>query len=191
MTPEQQKTFDEHVSLALKVASFWMTRSSNRAALKTPQIFENAALVGLWRAVLTYQEGRGKKFSSYAIDCVRWAMCSARDFERRGFKGLTITSMDSAPVEGAEPKHFLQAPDNSSSSTSAQHIEWVLYASKLAIASIPEGRLREVIILRYMEKLTQRQIGKRFGVSGARVEQLIREALSIARKRLKKKGLEI
>ena len=99
--------------------------------------------------------------------------------------------MDSAPVEGAEPKHFLQAPDNSSSSTSAQHIEWVLYASKLAIASIPEGRLREVIILRYMEKLTQRQIGKRFGVSGARVEQLIREALSIARKRLKKKGLEI
>lgn len=64
MTPQER--FDTNRPLA-----FWVANRYRDMIPASDQLdLENAALVGLWRACLRYDEGRGARFSGFAVACI-------------------------------------------------------------------------------------------------------------------------
>ena len=124
-----------------------------------------AGRIGLWRAVLGYDPGRGTAFSTYAWVAIR------RHIRRAAAQSTcaTVCGLIRAPLR--------QAPDL------VGHVERtrVHEALHTLLSQLPE-RLRQVILARYgldgAPSRSLRQLGAQLGLSHERVRQLEQDALA-------------
>jgi RNA polymerase sigma factor (sigma-70 family) len=124
-----------------------------------------AGRIGLWRALLGYDPGRGTAFSTYAWVAIR------RHVRRAGVQ---------ANVEAAGgliPGPQMQGPDLE------QCADWVwVHEALCALLSRLPDRLRQVLLARYgldgHPPRSLRQLGAQLGLSHERVRQLEQDALA-------------
>ena len=123
-----------------------------------------AGRIGLWRAILGYDPGRGTAFSTYAWVAIR----------RHIHRAATQATGDA--VCGLIPAPLLQAPDLD------EHVERILVHDALhALLTRLPDRLRHVILARYgldgHVRCSLRQLGKQLGLSHERIRQLEQNAM--------------
>jgi RNA polymerase sigma factor (sigma-70 family) len=124
-----------------------------------------AGRIGLWRAILGYDPGRGTALSTYAWVAIR------RHIRRAAAQATGDTEC------GLIPAPLLQAPDL------AEHVERVLVheALRALLSRLPE-RLHRVILARYgldgHPRCSLRQLGAQLGLSHERIRQLEQDALA-------------
>lgn len=125
----------------------------------------HAGRIGLWRAILGYDPGRGTAFSTYAWVAIR------RHIHR------AVRQADSDPGWLLVPHPPRQAPDLD------EIVERALVHDALfALLSQLPARLRQVITARYgmdgHPPRSLRQVGAQLGLSHERIRQLEQEALA-------------
>ena len=124
-----------------------------------------AGRIGLWRAIVGYDPGRGTAFSTYAWVAIR------RHIRRAAAQATDDTGC------GLIPAPLLQAPDL------AEHVDRVLVVEALhtLLSQLPE-RLQRVILARYgldgAPSRSLRQLGVQLGLSHERIRQLEQDALA-------------
>ena len=124
-----------------------------------------AGRIGLWRAIVGYDPGRGTAFSTYAWVAIR-----------RHIRRAAAQATGDAAC-GLIPAPLLQAPDL------AEYIERILVHDALhALLSRLSDRLHQVILARYglggHLPCSLRQLGEQLGLSHERIRQLEQDALA-------------
>jgi len=124
--------------------------------------------IGLWRAIVGYDPGRGNAFSTYAWKAIRNQVWGA---VRRSNKGESW-------LEGDEEG------DNLAEIVSDWQEEQIRQAVQEELACIPE-RLRQVIELAYgldgQAPMSLAAIGRKLGLTRERIRQIRNEALALLR----------
>jgi len=124
--------------------------------------------IALWRAVLGFDAQRGVAFSTYAGVAIKRQIWQAVARARRHRRGLP-------PTEQADPLEALEETWQQAEVRSAL----------LEAASRLPARLREIIIARYgldgQPPCTLAALGRRFGLTKARIGQLHNDALVLLR----------
>ena len=125
----------------------------------------HAGRIGLWRAILGYDPGRGTAFSTYAWVAIR------RHIHR------AVRQADSDPGWLLVPHPPRQAPDLDEIVERA-----LIHDALFALLSQLPNRLRQVIRTRYgldgRPPRSLRQVGAQLGLSHERIRQLEQEALA-------------
>jgi RNA polymerase sigma factor (sigma-70 family) len=124
--------------------------------------------IGLWQAIVHFDPGRGRAFSTYAGRAIRNRIWNA--------------------VEQGWKAHGWLEPERVGDNLAELIVIWqqeqVRQALVEELACLPE-RLRRVIVLAYglegQAPMQQSEIGKQMGVSGERIRQLRNEALVLLR----------
>lgn len=126
----------------------------------------HAARLGLWRAILGFDPGRGPAFSTYAWPCMMHQVWQAVKSHCRR--------------EAALPRSSRKPPEETPDLAAIGGAALVQQALHALIRRLP-ARLQFVVIARYgldgWPPRTWRQIGAVLGVCGERVRQLHSEAL--------------
>jgi RNA polymerase sigma factor (sigma-70 family) len=130
-----------------------------------------AGRIGLWRAILRFDPGRGYAFSSYAWPSIVHHVWHA-------VKAHTRTGLAEQNVPGAERSSWqCMATADPATIVGARSVGRVLHR---LVARLP-GRLRYTIVARYgldgRPRCLYREIGARLRLSGERARQLHNEAL--------------
>jgi RNA polymerase sigma factor (sigma-70 family) len=148
----------------------WVVRRQALGGLPFEEALQ-AGRIGLWRALVGYDPGRGVRFSSYAVPAIRRAVWAAVAAERAGRAAAAAAGAGAAPVAagwGAEPAAW------------AERAEAAALAAA-AVAGLPP-RLRAVVAARYglggAPPETFAALGRRLGVTRQRAQQLEAEALA-------------
>jgi len=124
-----------------------------------------AGRLGLWRAIVGYDPGRGTAFSTYAWVAIR------RHIRRAAAQATGDAEW------GLPPAPLLRAPDLDA------HVERLLVheALRTLLCQLPD-RLRRVILARYgldgHPARSLRQLGAQLGLSHERIRQLEQDALA-------------
>jgi len=162
------------------------------------------ACLGLIKAIDRFEPGRGTKFTSYAAPTILgelkrhfrdkgWSLHVPRDLqdvrEVAGHLGCSVEQVLEAQEAAASYEAAsLDAPAARDDGESASLVEllgsedtaYELVEDRAAIAStwmaLPDVE-RQVLELRFMHDLTQREIGERIGYSQMHVSRLLRRAL--------------
>ena len=124
-----------------------------------------AGRIGLWRAILGYDPGRGTAFSTYAWVAIR------RHIHRAAAQATGEAAC------GLIPAPLQQGPDLD------EHVERTLVHDALhALLTRLPDRLRQVILARYgldgHLPCSLRQLGEQLGLSHERIRQLEQDALA-------------
>ena len=124
-----------------------------------------AGRIGLWRALLGYDPGRGTAFSTYAWVAIR------RHIRR------AAAQASSEVAGGLIPGPQMQGPDLEQCADWG----WVHEALCVLLSRLPD-RLRQVLLVRYglhgHPACSLRQLGAQLGLSHERVRQLEQDALA-------------
>jgi RNA polymerase sigma factor for flagellar operon FliA len=176
----------EHVSKA-RGYTYHMTRSLPMWVDREELV--SAALVGLGRAAVTYDEARCASFDAYLVMCVRHAVQDAMrqmDWvsrrQRHRIRAGEVepppppVSYDAYPV-GTRSVDRVPAPDDVLDAvTRAETCREV----RLAVAKLPP-RLRYVVEEVYLRGRTQESLAQEMGVTPTRVTQLCTRARGLLR----------
>ena len=125
-----------------------------------------AGRIGLWKAILGYDNQRGYAFSTYACTAIaRHIWQAVKRAERAAPESVRVAPMEK--VDETDPAEVWKA-----SAVGA--------ALQEAVARLPE-RLRDIIMARYglsdKSATSYREIGATLGLTGERIRQLHTEAL--------------
>jgi RNA polymerase sigma factor (sigma-70 family) len=127
-----------------------------------------AGRIGLWRAILRFDPGRGYAFSTYAWPSIVHHVWRAVKVHTRAF--------GSEPVEGYSEWQGIAGIDPAALAV-AQSVHDTLHELVTRLSQ----RLQQIIVARYgldgQGRRFYREIGKHLGVSGERARQLHSEAL--------------
>ena len=127
-----------------------------------------AGRIGLWQAILNYDEGRGVKFSTYAWQSIRRHIWREVKAEREAKVGLEVRRL----------------PDGWNVLVKKWEQEQIEAGMREGLSCLPE-RLRQVIVQAYGLEGEQRcslaAIGREMGVSRERVRQLRNDGLTLMR----------
>lgn len=155
-----EKLYQTHLRFADRHARFFASRypAMNAADLR------HAARVGLWQAALNFEEERGIKFATHAYRRVRGEMIDEirRQLGPRRAAGkltLPLEDGDALPAQG-NPFESVEQADL---------FDWVLRT----VAADASDRDRQVLLLR-MEGRTLLSIAQAFGITEARVHQIVK-----------------
>ena len=162
--------FAQHSPWAVAVARGMVARSiRSRYALGQ---FDQAALIGLWKATLRYDVGRQADFRKYAVVLVRRAVAD----ELRSLSWTRAACGDPVSLSDPELKEPIAAPVLENDHGDAVQF----YCALLA-----DPRLRLVILLRYGQGLSRTDAAAVIGTSNAWISKLERRALKAIREPLR------
>lgn len=174
MTPEQQRLVESHMPLARRIA-----RGMRMRAVDDPADLESDAMWGLVKAAERWDPDRGPSFASFASVACRGEILRGRrdrsDMDRKAWdrgERKRLASLNAPCGEDAELGDLLAAD------TIAPGDQVAL---REAITTVPDG---DIVVLRHVVGLTQRETARRMGRSQMRVCRLERRALGRLRRRL-------
>lgn len=120
--------------------------------------------LGLMQAASRYDETRNDNFPAYAVRRIRGAMLdSVRHREWRSYTCAPLEEATAAP-----------SPEQLESSVDASR---VAAGVRAGVSSLPAGE-RRVVVLYYVQGLTQEAIGARLGMDDHQVSAIRRQALT-------------
>lgn len=133
--------------------------------------YTQIAMLGLWKACLTYDESKGCEFSTYACTVIWNAVVySLRNERSRGKDTAVISSIDAPLSDTSNSDEFSSLLDI----VADPEDMYALIDLKDALERLEmNSRSREVFSL-YMSGLTQIEIGKRIGISQPQVSRDIK-----------------
>lgn len=134
----------------------WVVRGQQRGELSFADALHEGRL-GLWRALVGYDPGRGTRFSSYAVPAIRHAV----------WRAVRQAEPDAAPRVGvvAEPVWREDPADG-------LHGEAVRAAVRALVAQLPSGPRRIIVAHHGLdggEPVSLAHLGRQLGVSRQRV----------------------
>jgi len=136
--------------------------------------------LALYDALDRYKDvKRGSKLSTYCYNLIRWRM-----MEKSGLDGDDPVSLDapSIPSNTSDDDESASIYEAIPSHCPTPFDETLREEIRQSVKNLPP-RLQHVIRLRYSDDLSFDDIGKVFGVSRQRAEQLEKKALSLLRKK--------
>lgn len=142
----------------------WVVRRQQRGTLRFADALHEGRL-GLWRAVLGYDEQRGTRFSTYAVPAIEHAVWRA--------VAAAGSDAEPAPAGVAEPSWWEDPAD-------ALHRAVVGAAVRALVAELPPGPRRIVVAhhgLDGSEPVSLAHLGRELGVSRQRVHAVYQAAL--------------
>lgn len=137
--------------------------------------------LALYDALDRYKdEERGSKLSTYCYNLIRWRM-----MEKSGLDGEEAVSLDapSIPANASDDDESPSIYEAIPSHYPTPFDETLWEEIQQSVKNLPT-RLQHVIRLRYSDDMSFDDIGKVFGVTRQRAEQLEKKALSLLRKKL-------
>lgn len=163
MTPAER--FDENVRLA-----YWTRNRFCHAWNKNRDDYTSSCLYGLWLACLRYQERDDAKFSTYAVETIRYTMMTDEKQSRpmqvgRGRRHIRIlTGMDFADIPSNGPEE--RRPDEDLKRIVRTALKKNLHKKQL-----------EAVLSRFEDGLTLEQSGRRMKITRSRVRQIVAGAM--------------
>jgi RNA polymerase nonessential primary-like sigma factor len=134
-----------------------------------------AGRIGLWRAIVRFDPGRGYAFSTYAWSSIVHHVWRAVKVHTRALsRGTRASSIEH--VEGYSEWQRIASID-----PAVLDVAWSVHDTLHELVTRLSGRLRQIMVTRYgldgQDGRLYREIGKHLGVSGERARQLHTEAL--------------
>ena len=163
MTDEQRDLFRRYRPTAMAVA--WRLSQGRRRHYDD---LRAAALVGLWRAVTSYDAARGTSIRTHVVRVCRW---ECGDW-LRGTAGTRRRSPCYHP--GALDRDVADAPAGPRLHDAAEYLDLVLDGL---------GSRARLVAELLRQGLQQQEVARRLGVCSPRVSQIVRQIAAHARQR--------
>jgi RNA polymerase sigma factor (sigma-70 family) len=137
--------------------------------------------LALYDALERYKDVKcGSKLSTYCYNLIRWRM-----IEKSGLDGEEPVSLDARgnATDASDDDESHSLYDTIPSNSPSPFDEALGKEIRQAVKDLPP-RLQEVVRLRFADDMSFEDIGRAFGVSRQRAEQLAKKAISLLRKNL-------
>ncbi|MBQ7065620.1 MAG: RNA polymerase sporulation sigma factor SigK [Lachnospiraceae bacterium] len=148
--------------------------------------------IGLIKAVSTFEPSKGSRLATYAARCIDNELLMLLRAKKKASKEVSLYEPLGTDKEGNEIK--LLDITVSEQVDVVEQLSTREDVSKLMalVDKVLEGREKEIIIMRYGlltgEEITQREIGKKLGISRSYVSRIEKKALQKLRKAFEQVG---
>lgn len=136
--------------------------------------FVSAGMNALVRAAQRFDASRGFQFSTFACTCIYNQVRRDCGLDSRRRPKLKVVELDKARERGKR--------DDDPHSETVEVVDMLL-------SQLPE-RMRDVVVLRVFERMTLEQIGRMYGLTRSRIEQIEKQAMALLLTLAKISGLD-
>lgn len=193
------KNTDEEMKTVLESRGLWNCRFVEEIGLKYKKMIvllagrclqcgsrlemEDLLQIGhlaLYDALDRYKDVKeGSKFSTYCYNLIKWRM-----MEKSGLESEELISLDAPFMSAGSGDNESKSVYESIPSYGPTPFDEALREEiRQSVKNLPQ-RLQDIIRMRYSDDLSFDDIGKAFGVTRQRAEQLEKKALSLLRNKL-------
>lgn len=143
-------------------------------------------IVGLVKAVNTYDGTKGSRLGTYAARCIDNELLMLLRTERKLNREISLYEPIGTDKEGNEISFIDVVEDTVDDVLDQMMLDERIRKMYVAISEVLTTREREIIYKRYglfgCKEVTQREIGRRFGISRSYVSRIEKRALTKLRK---------
>lgn len=138
-------------------------------------------IVGLVKAVNTYRVEKGSRLGTYAARCIDNELLMLLRNERKLNREISLYEPIGTDKEGNEIRFMDVVEDTSEDLLDIMMLDERIQKMYAGIDQVLSKREREIVLKRYglfgCEEVTQREIGKRMGISRSYVSRIEKKAL--------------
>ena len=138
-------------------------------------------IVGLVKAVNTYRVEKGSRLGTYAARCIDNELLMLLRNERKLSREISLYEPIGTDKEGNEIRFMDVVEDTSENLLDVMMMDERIQKMYAGVEQVLSEREREIVCKRYglfgCEEVTQREIGKRMGISRSYVSRIEKKAL--------------
>ena len=138
-------------------------------------------IVGLVKAVNTYRVEKGSRLGTYAARCIDNELLMLLRNERKLSREISLYEPIGTDKEGNEIRFMDVVEDTSENLLDVMMLDERIQKMYAGVEHVLSEREREIVCKRYglfgCEEVTQREIGKRMGISRSYVSRIEKKAL--------------
>lgn len=138
-------------------------------------------IVGLVKAVNTYRVEKGSRLGTYAARCIDNELLMLLRNERKLSREISLYEPIGTDKEGNEIRFMDVVEDTSENLLDVMMLDERIQKMYAGVEQVLSEREREIVCKRYglfgCEEVTQREIGKRMGISRSYVSRIEKKAL--------------
>lgn len=143
-------------------------------------------IVGLVKAVNTYRVEKGSRLGTYAARCIDNELLMLLRNERKLSREISLYEPIGTDKEGNEIRFMDVVEDTSENLLDVMMMDERIQKMYAGVEQVLSEREREIVCKRYglfgCEEVTQREIGKRMGISRSYVSRIEKKALQKLRR---------
>ena len=143
-------------------------------------------IVGLVKAVNTYRVEKGSRLGTYAARCIDNELLMLLRNERKLSREISLYEPIGTDKEGNEIRFMDVVEDTSKNLLDVMMMDERIQKMYAGVEQVLSEREREIVCKRYglfgCEEVTQREIGKRMGISRSYVSRIEKKALQKLRR---------